>query len=229
MVGAVYQNIEARTISESAVQKLYENSIQNISQLVKSSGSDADFAPLVAMLEQLRTTKVTGRVVVDLNSDQDNTLIQNGDTVLIPEITNQVHLYGSLADNGPALYVEDKNENHRNSSSASSSAVNENDPDFYSKKEQKEQREQDDFDFYVVNITLENRSGQFVFPKVVLVKKGIVSTQNKEGKRAFRIYPSWDQPASPQAMRTQKWQLDYFYEIHDEMDIDPVIQLYQKE
>ena len=107
--GAVYQNIEARTISESAVQKLYENSIQNISQLVKSSGSDADFAPLVAMLEQLRTTKVTGRVVVDLTSDQDDTLIQNGDTVLIPEITNQVHLYGSLADNGPALYVKDKN------------------------------------------------------------------------------------------------------------------------
>jgi hypothetical protein len=70
--------------------------------------------------------------------------------------------------------------------------------------------EQDSIDFFVVSVQNEKKFGQFVFPKAVLIKKGILSTINKEGKRAFRVYPIWDVAKNKQAESTQKWQLDYF-------------------
>ena len=104
--GAVYQNVNARAISEQASQKLYENSIQNISQIIKEGGPDTDYTPLISMLAELKDAKVTGRVVINLESDENPALIQNGDTLLIPEKTNQVYIYGSVSDSGSALYAK---------------------------------------------------------------------------------------------------------------------------
>lgn len=87
--------------------------------------------------------------------------------------------------------------------------------------------EYDEIDFYVVNVRTENQFGQFVFPKSILMKKGIISTDEKEGKRAFRVYPKWDIAKSKQAERTQKWQLDYFYEINSSTDLKKVLELYE--
>ena len=86
--------------------------------------------------------------------------------------------------------------------------------------------DKDQIDFYVVNVRAKNEFGQFVFPKSVLIKKGIISTENKEGKRAFRVYPNWDSPNNKQAERSQKWQLDYFYQINDSTDFSKVVELY---
>lgn len=86
--------------------------------------------------------------------------------------------------------------------------------------------EADLIDFYVVNVRTQHNFGQFVFPKPVLITKGIISTNNKEGKRGFRVYPPWDIVKSKQAVRTQKWQLDYFYKVNDSVDFDKVIELY---
>jgi len=87
--------------------------------------------------------------------------------------------------------------------------------------------ENDEIDFYVVNVQTKNELGQFVFPKSELIKKGIISTNKKEGKRAFRVYPSWVKTKNKQAERTQNWQLDYFYEINDSTNYHKVSELYQ--
>lgn len=89
--------------------------------------------------------------------------------------------------------------------------------------------ESDRIDFYVVNVKTENDFGQFVFPKSVLIKKGIISTEKKEGKRAFRVYPKWDVPKNKQAELTQNWQLNYFYEINKSIDLKKVSELYETE
>ncbi len=89
--------------------------------------------------------------------------------------------------------------------------------------------ETDQIDFFVVNVLTENGFGQFVFPKSVLVKKGIISTESKEGKRAFRVYPDWDIAKNKQAAQTQKWQLDYFYEIDESTDFKKVVELYKNQ
>lgn len=89
--------------------------------------------------------------------------------------------------------------------------------------------ETDQIDFFAVNVRTENGFGQFVFPKPVLVKKGIISTESKEGKRAFRVYPDGDISKSKQAERTQKWQQDYFYEINESTDFKKVVELYKNQ
>lgn len=87
--------------------------------------------------------------------------------------------------------------------------------------------ESNPIDFFVVNVRSDRAFGQFVFPKSVLIQKGIISTNRKEGKRAFRVYPSWDKAQSKQAERTQKWQLDFFYTINDSTDLDKVANLFR--
>lgn len=65
----------------------------------------------------------------------------------------------------------------------------------------------------IINTETKSHFGQFVFPKDILITQGIFSTEIKEGKRAFRVYPSWEKTTSKQAQKTQEWQLDYFVEI----------------
>jgi hypothetical protein len=78
----------------------------------------------------------------------------------------------------------------------------------------------DAIDFVIVNVRKEQNWGQFIFPKKALLEKGIFSTQNKEGIRATRVYPPWDETTSKQAQKTQKWQLDYFFNFSDQSKID---------
>lgn len=86
--------------------------------------------------------------------------------------------------------------------------------------------ESDSFDFYLINVSSGERFGQFIFPKSELIKKGIVTSEKKEGKRGFRVYPPWDNTQNKQAERTQKWQLSYFFEIGKMTDLEKVKRLY---
>lgn len=47
--------------------------------------------------------------------------------------------------------------------------------------------EKDQFDFYSVNVGTEKEFGQFVFPKSVLIKKGIISTEKKKERELFEF------------------------------------------
>ena len=80
----------------------------------------------------------------------------------------------------------------------------------------------DKFDFYIVNVVKNKLLAQFIFPKQVLIQEGIVSTNEKEGKRAFRVYPKWDTPQNKQAKKTQSWQLKYFHQISDNTSLDEI-------
>ncbi len=87
--------------------------------------------------------------------------------------------------------------------------------------------ESDQIDFYAVSVRTEKEFGQFVFPKSILIKKGIISTTEREGKRGFRVYPKWNIVKSKQAEGTQKWQLNYFYEINNSTDFKKVSKLFK--
>lgn len=68
----------------------------------------------------------------------------------------------------------------------------------------------DPFDFYIILTEASNQVGCFIFPKSILGEKGILTTPKQEGKRGFRVYPTWDAPTSKQAQKTQQWQENYF-------------------
>jgi hypothetical protein len=79
----------------------------------------------------------------------------------------------------------------------------------------------DAIDFVIVSVRKDQNWGQFIFPKKTLLEKGIFSTENKEGIRATRVYPPWDETTSKQAQKTQKWQLDYFFHFtNNEIDFN---------
>ncbi|MBO9701803.1 MAG: MepB family protein [Sporocytophaga sp.] len=89
----------------------------------------------------------------------------------------------------------------------------------------------DDFDLIVISTRKDNHLGQFVFPKSMLLEKGIISGSNKDGKRGIRVYPPWEQATSKQAEKTQGWQLRYFLRIQGDanVDIERATKLYQNE
>ena len=69
----------------------------------------------------------------------------------------------------------------------------------------------DAIDFVIITSKNGDNWGQFVFPKMVLVEKGIFSQNEKGGKRGIRVYPPWDKAMNKQAEKTQNWQLKYFF------------------
>lgn len=86
----------------------------------------------------------------------------------------------------------------------------------------------DDIDFVIVSVQKENLLGQFIFPKEILLKKGVFTSETKEGIRATRVYPPWDETTSKQAQKTQQWQLDYFLSVSDKTDLNRAKHLLDK-
>ncbi len=79
----------------------------------------------------------------------------------------------------------------------------------------------DDLDFIIITAKQEGNIGQFIFPKLLLIEKGIITSESKKvGKRGIRVYPSWDTPQNNQAKKTQFWQLNYFFKINETEAVD---------
>ena len=75
-------------------------------------------------------------------------------------------------------------------------------------------------DFMIISVRDSENFGQFIFPKSVLIAKGIVSQNEKGGKRGIRVYAPWDKPENKQAIKTQAWQVNYFVEIKKNSHLD---------
>jgi hypothetical protein len=80
--------------------------------------------------------------------------------------------------------------------------------------------ETDELDFFIICSRSNENFGVFMFPKALLVEKGIITGKGKEGKRGIRVYPPWDKPTSKQAEKTQGWQTRYFFSIHQNKSAD---------
>ena len=107
--GIVYEREKVKEINSAASKKLYEDSLDNILDLIKSTGSEADFSPLIGILGQIRNAEPSGRVIVDFdNNSFESIMIEDNDSILIPEKTNQVYIYGASNVNGAAEYVDGK-------------------------------------------------------------------------------------------------------------------------
>jgi hypothetical protein len=86
----------------------------------------------------------------------------------------------------------------------------------------------DKFDLYIIITRKNNKLGQFIFPKKILYKYGILSDDYSDGKRGFRVYPPWDDVTkNNQARETQEWQLNYFLEITNTIDKEHVKNLFK--
>ncbi|MFP7492876.1 MepB family protein [Terribacillus saccharophilus] len=78
----------------------------------------------------------------------------------------------------------------------------------------------------IISIMDENLRGQFVFPKSILLKKGILRSENSKGKMAIRVYPAWERELNKTAAQTQKWQQKYFVDLTDDFHKEKLEALY---
>lgn len=73
----------------------------------------------------------------------------------------------------------------------------------------------EEMDFIIISSGKDDNFGLFIFPKSVLLSKGIISQNGEGGKRGIRVYPPWDMVSNKQAEKTQSWQKKYFVWIND--------------
>lgn len=71
----------------------------------------------------------------------------------------------------------------------------------------------DEFDLVIINVSIINNNGFFIFPKEALNSNSIISGNGKKGKRGFRLYAPWDKVENRQAVVSQHWQAAYFSEM----------------
>lgn len=69
---------------------------------------------------------------------------------------------------------------------------------------------EDDFDQLMVFVKTAETAGLFIFSKKTLVLRDVISVDGRGGKRAMRVYPTWDYELNAQAQKTQNWQKEFF-------------------
>ncbi|WP_246484923.1 MepB family protein [Virgibacillus salarius] len=78
----------------------------------------------------------------------------------------------------------------------------------------------------IVTVIDNELKGQFIFPKSVLLKHGILSSEASKGKMAIRVYPAWENELNRSATKTQKWQINYFIDVSNGVDNERLTDLY---
>ena len=105
--GAVYENEDALVINKKAQQLLYDEFLDNIIAISQLNiGQNFDLTPIFKLTEEIKNSKPSGRIVVDLLSDdkQNFLKIRAGDSLIIPEKTNSVFVYGEVSSEGAVSF-----------------------------------------------------------------------------------------------------------------------------
>ncbi|QXE00932.1 MepB family protein [Terribacillus sp. DMT04] len=78
----------------------------------------------------------------------------------------------------------------------------------------------------VITIIDGHLKGQFIFPKAILHKKGVLRDDHNKGKVAIRVYPDWEADLNKNATKTQQWQSTYFLDLTKQIDKEKFEDLY---
>ena len=110
--GAIYENDEARIINNKAKEVLYEEFLDNIIAMSQQNvGDKFDLTPILALTQEIKNSESNGRIVVDLSNDKIKYAIRvsDGDSLIIPEKTNNVYVYGEVSSEGAVMFEENQN------------------------------------------------------------------------------------------------------------------------
>ena len=105
-VQAIYLNKNAKK-SIKFQDILYKEFIDNIIALSQRNVTqNFDLMPVVALTEEIKDAEPNGRIVIDLLDENFSNLvlISEGDELFIPEINNNVYVYGEISVEGAVMY-----------------------------------------------------------------------------------------------------------------------------
>jgi hypothetical protein len=78
----------------------------------------------------------------------------------------------------------------------------------------------------IITIMDHHLKGQFIFPKSILYKKGVLRDEYNKGKMAIRVYPDWEADLNKNAYKTQQWQAAYFVDLTKDINKNKIENLY---
>jgi protein involved in polysaccharide export with SLBB domain len=102
--GAIYLNEQAKEINENAIEKLYDEFIDGLIDILQKSPGEMDITPLITLSEQIKDSTPNGRIIIDLLDDSSQIVIQNDDSIFIPEKNNSVFIFGEVLNEGALIY-----------------------------------------------------------------------------------------------------------------------------
>ena len=71
------------------------------------AGNEMDLSSLISLAQDIKNTKPNGRVVINLEDEQNNELyVRNDDYLFIPEKNNNVFVFGEVTNEGAVLFKE---------------------------------------------------------------------------------------------------------------------------
>lgn len=111
LFGAVYLNKEAEAINQKAKDILYEEFLdQLIAVSQKRIDGNFDLTPIISLTREIKNSKPNGRIVVDLVEEglADLFSIADRDELYIPEIKNNIYIFGEISSEGSIMYEENK-------------------------------------------------------------------------------------------------------------------------
>jgi len=108
--GGVLESRNAREVNKMASEELYKSFINSLASASNISTTGTDVGPISLIMEEIKSKKPSGRVnaefnlaILEANKEKD-ILLQDGDTIVIPERTNQVYIYGEVSSEGTVIF-----------------------------------------------------------------------------------------------------------------------------
>ena len=102
--GAIYLNEEAKIINKNALERLYDEFIDGLINVIQKSSGGIDITPLVTLSQQIKDSVPNGRIIIDLLDDSSQTLLKDNDSIVIPEKNNNVFIFGEVLNEGALLF-----------------------------------------------------------------------------------------------------------------------------
>jgi len=102
--GAIYLNEQAKEINSNASEKLYDEFIDGLIDILQKSSGEMDITPLITLSQQIKNSTPNGRIIIDLLDDSSQIVIKNDDSIFIPEKSNSVFMFGEVLNEGALIY-----------------------------------------------------------------------------------------------------------------------------
>ncbi|MDB2448201.1 SLBB domain-containing protein [Gammaproteobacteria bacterium] len=108
--GGYLENQKALEINEISKDRLYDKFLTN---LIMNSGATSSLqdSGLMEILIEIKNSESTGRVIAEFDLDvissnpSKDTILENGDRIFIPQLTQQVYIQGEVSNFGAVRYV----------------------------------------------------------------------------------------------------------------------------
>ena len=105
------ENKKALEINTASKERLYDAFLSNLITNASSIAGNGEDKNIGLILEQIKNSEVTGRIIAEFDLDiiksnpNLDTAIEDGDRIIIPNMTQQVYIQGEISNPGAVRYV----------------------------------------------------------------------------------------------------------------------------